>query len=176
MNQPVTYIRVSQIQNLQIWNSSQRNPLRSNNIFPFQILQNDQLMKGNGSQDQTDGERFALNQSPTSTKKSCSCWRIGKPPTAGSPDPSSSSLRRRRVPVGAMTLYSCFTRSPWVAGSRPARFLEKPTQSAHATNAVNLQAFSVFRPILFLGMVPWGARINRALILRWISHVDLPEA
>lgn len=37
------------------------------------ILQNDQLMKGNGSQDQTDGERFALNQSPTSTKKSCSC-------------------------------------------------------------------------------------------------------
>ncbi|XP_076651695.1 RAS oncogene family member Rab32 isoform X1 [Halictus rubicundus] len=37
------------------------------------ILQNDQLMKGNGSQYQTDGERFALNQSPTSTKKSCSC-------------------------------------------------------------------------------------------------------
>ncbi|XP_033339643.1 RAS oncogene family member Rab32 isoform X1 [Megalopta genalis] len=37
------------------------------------ILQNDQLMKGNGSQFQTDGERFALNQSPTSTKKSCSC-------------------------------------------------------------------------------------------------------
>ncbi|KAK1120029.1 hypothetical protein K0M31_012759 [Melipona bicolor] len=37
------------------------------------ILQNDQLMKGNGSQDQTDGERFALNQSPTSSKKSCSC-------------------------------------------------------------------------------------------------------
>lgn len=26
-----------------------------------------------GSQYQTDGERFALNQSPTSTKKSCSC-------------------------------------------------------------------------------------------------------
>ncbi|KOX73109.1 Ras-related protein Rab-32 [Melipona quadrifasciata] len=37
------------------------------------ILQNDKLMKGNGSQDQTDGERFALNQSPTSSKKSCSC-------------------------------------------------------------------------------------------------------
>ncbi|XP_029047658.2 EF-hand calcium-binding domain-containing protein 4B isoform X1 [Osmia bicornis bicornis] len=37
------------------------------------ILQNDQLMKGNGSQDQTDGERFALNQSPSSSKKSCSC-------------------------------------------------------------------------------------------------------
>ncbi|XP_043790892.1 EF-hand calcium-binding domain-containing protein 4B-like [Apis laboriosa] len=37
------------------------------------ILQNDQLMKGNGSQDQTDGERFALNQSPNSSKKSCSC-------------------------------------------------------------------------------------------------------
>ncbi|XP_043284557.1 ras and EF-hand domain-containing protein homolog isoform X2 [Venturia canescens] len=37
------------------------------------ILQNDQIMKGNGSQDQTDGERFALNQSPTSSKKSCPC-------------------------------------------------------------------------------------------------------
>ncbi|XP_014482304.1 PREDICTED: ras and EF-hand domain-containing protein homolog isoform X2 [Dinoponera quadriceps] len=37
------------------------------------ILQNDQLLKGNGSQDQTDGERFMLNQSPTSTKKSCAC-------------------------------------------------------------------------------------------------------
>ncbi|XP_017793570.1 PREDICTED: ras-related protein Rab-32 isoform X4 [Habropoda laboriosa] len=37
------------------------------------ILQNDQLMKGDGSQDPTDGERFALNQSPTSSKKSCSC-------------------------------------------------------------------------------------------------------
>lgn len=37
------------------------------------ILQNDQLMKGNGAQDQTDGERFALNQSPTNSKKSCSC-------------------------------------------------------------------------------------------------------
>ncbi|XP_076481300.1 RAS oncogene family member Rab32 isoform X2 [Bombus vancouverensis nearcticus] len=37
------------------------------------ILQNDQMMKGNGSQDQTDGERFALNQTPTSSKKSCSC-------------------------------------------------------------------------------------------------------
>ncbi|XP_011311316.1 ras-related protein Rab-44 isoform X1 [Fopius arisanus] len=37
------------------------------------ILQNDQLMKGNGAQDQVDGERFALNQSPTSSKKSCSC-------------------------------------------------------------------------------------------------------
>ncbi|XP_017753895.1 PREDICTED: ras-related protein Rab-32B isoform X2 [Eufriesea mexicana] len=37
------------------------------------ILQNDQLMKGNGSQEQNDGERFALNQSPTSSKKSCSC-------------------------------------------------------------------------------------------------------
>ncbi|XP_060825325.1 ras-related protein Rab-32 isoform X2 [Bombus pascuorum] len=37
------------------------------------ILQNDQMMKGNGTQDQTDGERFALNQTPTSSKKSCSC-------------------------------------------------------------------------------------------------------
>ncbi|XP_011143997.1 ras-related protein Rab-32 isoform X2 [Harpegnathos saltator] len=37
------------------------------------ILQNDQLLKGNGSQDQTDGERFTLNQSPTSAKKSCAC-------------------------------------------------------------------------------------------------------
>ncbi|XP_043486153.1 EF-hand calcium-binding domain-containing protein 4B isoform X1 [Polistes fuscatus] len=37
------------------------------------ILQNDQIMKGNESQDQTDGERFALNQSPVSSKKSCSC-------------------------------------------------------------------------------------------------------
>ncbi|XP_050462963.1 ras and EF-hand domain-containing protein homolog isoform X1 [Cataglyphis hispanica] len=37
------------------------------------ILQNDQVMRGNGSQDQTDGERFALSQSPTSSKKSCSC-------------------------------------------------------------------------------------------------------
>ncbi|XP_015119201.1 ras-related protein Rab-44 [Diachasma alloeum] len=37
------------------------------------ILQNDQIMKGNGAQDQVDGERFALNQSPTSSKKSCSC-------------------------------------------------------------------------------------------------------
>ncbi|EFN69859.1 Ras-related protein Rab-32 [Camponotus floridanus] len=37
------------------------------------ILQNDQVMKGNGSQDQTDGERFALSQSPTSSKKSCGC-------------------------------------------------------------------------------------------------------
>ncbi|CAL7937742.1 unnamed protein product [Xylocopa violacea] len=37
------------------------------------ILQNDQLMKGNGAQDATDGERFALNQSPTTSKKSCSC-------------------------------------------------------------------------------------------------------
>ncbi|CAK9795607.1 Ras-related protein Rab-32 [Anthophora plagiata] len=37
------------------------------------ILQNDQLMKGDSSQDQADGERFALNQSPTSSKKSCSC-------------------------------------------------------------------------------------------------------
>lgn len=39
----------------------------------LQILQNDQIMKGNGSQEQTDGERFALNQSPTGSKKSCSC-------------------------------------------------------------------------------------------------------
>ncbi|KAG7200577.1 hypothetical protein KM043_001138 [Ampulex compressa] len=37
------------------------------------ILHNDQLMKGNDSQDQTDGERFALNQSPASSRKSCSC-------------------------------------------------------------------------------------------------------
>ncbi|XP_076759208.1 RAS oncogene family member Rab32 isoform X2 [Xylocopa sonorina] len=37
------------------------------------ILQNDQLMKGNGARDSTDGERFALNQSPTTSKKSCSC-------------------------------------------------------------------------------------------------------
>ncbi|XP_066581631.1 uncharacterized protein [Prorops nasuta] len=37
------------------------------------ILQNDQIMKGNGSQDQTDGERFNLNQVPTGSKKSCSC-------------------------------------------------------------------------------------------------------
>ncbi|XP_063979632.1 ras-related protein Rab-44 isoform X1 [Diachasmimorpha longicaudata] len=37
------------------------------------ILQNDQIMKGNGTQDQADGERFALNQSPTSSKKSCAC-------------------------------------------------------------------------------------------------------
>ncbi|XP_034937461.1 ras and EF-hand domain-containing protein homolog isoform X3 [Chelonus insularis] len=37
------------------------------------ILQNDQMMKGNGAQDQVDGERFALNQSPTNSKKSCSC-------------------------------------------------------------------------------------------------------
>ncbi|XP_043466861.1 EF-hand calcium-binding domain-containing protein 4B isoform X2 [Leptopilina heterotoma] len=37
------------------------------------ILQNDQILKGSGSQDQTDGERFALNQSPTSSKKSCAC-------------------------------------------------------------------------------------------------------
>ncbi|RLU21054.1 hypothetical protein DMN91_007670 [Ooceraea biroi] len=37
------------------------------------ILQNDQMMKGNGVQDQTDGERFTLNQSPTSSRKSCNC-------------------------------------------------------------------------------------------------------
>ncbi|XP_046424009.1 uncharacterized protein LOC124181457 isoform X2 [Neodiprion fabricii] len=37
------------------------------------ILQNDQIIKGNGAQEQSDGERFALNQSPTNTKKSCSC-------------------------------------------------------------------------------------------------------
>ncbi|XP_071566890.1 uncharacterized protein Rab32 isoform X5 [Temnothorax nylanderi] len=37
------------------------------------ILQNDQVIKDNGVQDQTDNERFALNQSPTSSKKSCSC-------------------------------------------------------------------------------------------------------
>ncbi|XP_057330766.1 TNF receptor-associated factor family protein DDB_G0272098 isoform X1 [Microplitis mediator] len=37
------------------------------------ILQNDQIMKGNGAQDQVDGERFALNQSPTGSKKSCAC-------------------------------------------------------------------------------------------------------
>ncbi|XP_077257935.1 RAS oncogene family member Rab32 isoform X4 [Temnothorax americanus] len=37
------------------------------------ILQNDQVIKDNGVQDQTDSERFALNQSPTSSKKSCSC-------------------------------------------------------------------------------------------------------
>ncbi|XP_018357219.1 PREDICTED: ras and EF-hand domain-containing protein homolog isoform X2 [Trachymyrmex septentrionalis] len=37
------------------------------------ILQNDQVIKDNGVQDQTDTERFTLNQSPTSSKKSCSC-------------------------------------------------------------------------------------------------------
>ncbi|XP_076631588.1 RAS oncogene family member Rab32 isoform X1 [Colletes latitarsis] len=37
------------------------------------ILQNDQLIKDIGSKDQTDGERFALNQSPASPKKSCFC-------------------------------------------------------------------------------------------------------
>ncbi|XP_067217269.1 uncharacterized protein Rab32 isoform X2 [Linepithema humile] len=37
------------------------------------ILQNDQVMRGNGAQDQPDGERFALNQSPTNSKKSCGC-------------------------------------------------------------------------------------------------------
>lgn len=46
------------------------------NYFHLQILHNDQIMKGSGSQDQNDGERFALNQSPTSSKKSCACWRI----------------------------------------------------------------------------------------------------
>ncbi|XP_011050782.1 PREDICTED: ras and EF-hand domain-containing protein homolog isoform X1 [Acromyrmex echinatior] len=37
------------------------------------ILQNDQVIRDNGVQDQTDNERFTLNQSPTSSKKSCSC-------------------------------------------------------------------------------------------------------
>ncbi|XP_020287467.1 ras-related protein Rab-32 isoform X3 [Pseudomyrmex gracilis] len=37
------------------------------------ILQNDQLIRGNGAQDQADNERFVLNQSPTSSKKSCGC-------------------------------------------------------------------------------------------------------
>ncbi|XP_018051530.1 PREDICTED: ras-related protein Rab-32 isoform X4 [Atta colombica] len=37
------------------------------------ILQNDQVIRDNGIQDQTDNERFTLNQSPTSSKKSCSC-------------------------------------------------------------------------------------------------------
>ncbi|XP_029155864.1 LOW QUALITY PROTEIN: uncharacterized protein LOC114928733 [Nylanderia fulva] len=37
------------------------------------ILQNDQVMRGNGSQGPPDGERFALSQSPTSSKKSCGC-------------------------------------------------------------------------------------------------------
>ncbi|XP_072766034.1 ras-related protein Rab-32 isoform X3 [Anoplolepis gracilipes] len=37
------------------------------------ILQNDQVIRGNGAQDPTDGERFALSQSPTSSKKSCNC-------------------------------------------------------------------------------------------------------
>ncbi|KAL0134708.1 hypothetical protein PUN28_001471 [Cardiocondyla obscurior] len=37
------------------------------------ILQNDQVIRDNGIQEQTDNERFALNQSPTSSKKSCSC-------------------------------------------------------------------------------------------------------
>ncbi|KAK0171644.1 hypothetical protein PV328_005072 [Microctonus aethiopoides] len=37
------------------------------------ILQNDQVFRGNGAQDQTDGERFALNQSPKHSKNSCSC-------------------------------------------------------------------------------------------------------
>ncbi|XP_036146160.1 ras-related protein Rab-32 isoform X4 [Monomorium pharaonis] len=36
------------------------------------ILQNDQVIRDNGVQ-QMDNERFALNQSPTSSKKSCSC-------------------------------------------------------------------------------------------------------
>lgn len=40
----------------------------------FQILQNDQIMKGNGIQDQIDGERFALNQGSTNNpKKTCAC-------------------------------------------------------------------------------------------------------
>ncbi|XP_018363221.1 PREDICTED: ras and EF-hand domain-containing protein homolog isoform X1 [Trachymyrmex cornetzi] len=37
------------------------------------ILQNDQVIRDNGVQDQMDNERFTLNQSPTSSKKSCSC-------------------------------------------------------------------------------------------------------
>ncbi|XP_011699021.1 PREDICTED: ras and EF-hand domain-containing protein homolog isoform X1 [Wasmannia auropunctata] len=37
------------------------------------ILQNDQVIRDNGVQEQADGERFTLNQSPTSSKKSCSC-------------------------------------------------------------------------------------------------------
>ncbi|KAK0180418.1 hypothetical protein PV327_006062 [Microctonus hyperodae] len=37
------------------------------------ILQNDQVFRGNGAQDQTDGERFALNQPPKNSKNSCSC-------------------------------------------------------------------------------------------------------
>jgi len=42
------------------------------NICLFQILQNDQVIN-NGVQEQTDNERFTLNQLPTSSKKSCSC-------------------------------------------------------------------------------------------------------
>ncbi|KYM97587.1 Ras-related protein Rab-32 [Cyphomyrmex costatus] len=37
------------------------------------ILQNDQVVRDNGVQEQMDNERFTLNQSPTSSKKSCSC-------------------------------------------------------------------------------------------------------
>ncbi|XP_011639656.1 uncharacterized protein LOC105428830 isoform X1 [Pogonomyrmex barbatus] len=37
------------------------------------ILQNDQVIRDNGIQDQMDNDRFALNQSPTGSKKSCSC-------------------------------------------------------------------------------------------------------
>lgn len=94
----------------------------------FQILQNDQLMKGNGSQDQNDGERFALNQSPTSSKKSCSCWRIGNPPIAGSSGPLSSSCHHR-VAVGAMTRESrsaCSTSTILVVGSRLDRATNVP--------------------------------------------------
>ena len=72
-------------------------------LCSLQILQNDQLMKGNGSQDQTDGERFALNQSPTSSKKSCSCWRIGNQPIAGSSGLLSRSCHHRLTTAGAMT-------------------------------------------------------------------------
>ncbi|XP_011166201.1 ras-related protein Rab-32 isoform X2 [Solenopsis invicta] len=37
------------------------------------ILQNDQVIRDNGIQDPSDNERFALSQSPTNSKKSCSC-------------------------------------------------------------------------------------------------------
>ena len=92
-------------------------PMSPINLF-LQILQNDQLMKGNGSQDQTDGERFALNQSPTSSKKSCSCWRIGNQPIAGSSGLLSRSCHHRLTTTGAMTRIQSSRHCRWIVSSR----------------------------------------------------------
>jgi len=94
------------------------------NICLFQILQNDQVIN-NGVQEQTDNERFTLNQLPTSSKKSCGCWRIGKLSNTNSNSRSRFFIRQpQRVFVNAIRII-IFYASPFFYNRKHPLILQR---------------------------------------------------